>query len=258
MIIMPDAPWIFFFSALLLDLVIAVLFACGNISKKKRAYISCEARAIILGLIDTEGPGQESGRKADRFIRRYPWIVLKESSRLTDSIDLDIQAKEKLCVILVRNRIDIRLIRDLHSKNRYRMMRSAAYLPLVASKNVRVSLIHALEAEKRSVLKLSLVACLTEIDEPLAIPSIIDSLAGESMRYQRSVWGLLSNMGDDLATLVPLLSHREEKEIQLLLVFFASKYRSKELLTYLLRRADCGDLDVFQAAFRVPRAVSRA
>ena len=80
-----------------------------------------------------------------------------------------------------------------------------------------------MEREGSRAVKLFLAAALTELGEALAIPTMIDSLAGEPLRYQRSLWGLLAEFGEELAALLPMLRLRPEKEIQLLLIHFAGR-----------------------------------
>ncbi len=247
----PDFAVQFFFAALALDLVAAAFFVAGGIGKRLRSGKSARARSVLLSVLEEEPVSSSEKRKNDRFIRRNRDAVLSECGRLSDSISLDPARKERLARALSGARIDVFLIRDLHSGNPERRRRAADRLSLVPVKNVRISLIHSLESEKNRTVKLAIIACLAEIGETLAIPSIIDSLAGEPLTYQRAVWGLLSDMGDELSVLVPILSTRPEKEIQLLLIDLATGRRSTTLLAHLLTLVDSRDLDISQAAFRV-------
>jgi hypothetical protein len=155
-----------------------------------------------------------------------------------------------LSAALEAARVDISLLRGLNASDRMRRMRAASYLPLISTRAARINLIHAMERETSRSVKLFLAAALTELGEPLTIPTLIDSLAEEPLAYQRSLWGLLSEFGESLAALLPILRIRPEKEIQLLLIHFAGRYRSAELEQYLLSRVDSQDLDISHAAFR--------
>ncbi len=148
-------------------------------------------------------------------------------------------------------RVDVALIRDLHSRSGYRRARAATFLPLVPTRAASISLIRAVETERRHGVKLLLAEGLTRMGEDFAVPSIIDSLAGEPRLYQRSLWGLLMEFGDSIATLFPLLAQREEKEIQSFLIHYASHYPSTEARDYLVSRVDSPDLDISHMAFGV-------
>jgi len=186
-----------------------------------------------------------------RFARRHRRLFLEECARTADTVRLTDQQRGSLLAYLAGERADVALIRDLHSRDRLVRARAAASLPLVPTKAARVSLIDALERERSRSVKLFMASALAELGEAFAIPSMIDTLAGEPLRYQRSLWGLLSEFADDLAALLPVLTMRREKEIQLLLIHFAGRYRSPELREYLASRVGDEDRDISHEAFRV-------
>jgi cellulose synthase/poly-beta-1,6-N-acetylglucosamine synthase-like glycosyltransferase len=183
-------------------------------------------------------------------VRRRRWLFLRACARASDGVRLPEQGRAALSAVLAAARLDVALLRDLHSADRRRRMRAATYLPLLDTRPVRASLVRAMEVEGSRAVRLFLAAALTELGEPLAIPTLIDSLAGQPLRYQASLWGLISEFGEELAALLPMLRLRPEKEIQLLLIHFAGRWRSGELESYLLSRVDSPDLDIAQAAFR--------
>jgi cellulose synthase/poly-beta-1,6-N-acetylglucosamine synthase-like glycosyltransferase len=233
-----------FLAVLLLDAAVALLFFARRWARRIGERRGRRARRILHSL------PAAIGRAERRFLRRHRWLFLRECAQAADGVRLPEGQRAALSELLEANRVEVALLRDLHSSARYRRMRAASYLPLLSTRAARVSLIHAMERETSRSVKLFLAAALTEMGESLAIPTLIDSLAGEPLRYQRSLWGLLAEFGEQLAALLPILRIRPEKEIQLLLIHFAGRYRSAELESYLLSRVDAKDLDIAHAAFR--------
>ncbi|MBN2533465.1 MAG: glycosyltransferase [Spirochaetales bacterium] len=244
--------WFIFLTVLLLNLITGILFFFSGLYRKIRARHQHLARAIIGTHLGQESGMVKPAPVTDRFIRRHRWLFLEECSKISDSINLTGNQQEILKNLLSRNRVDVRLFRDLHSKNRYRRLRSALYLPLVPTQNVCTLLIHALEREQCRLVKLYLIDGLSKVGGAgVTIPSIIDGLAGEPLRFQKRIWGLLSELGDEMAALVPLFKQRTEKEIRLLLIHFARCSPTTELQEYLENLVDSEDLDIAHEAIRV-------
>jgi len=247
---MPAAStaWLLFSVVLFLDLLAAVFFVARHLAHRAQLRLRRAARGILNTVLMAGGLPLD--RRSLRLVRRHRWLFLEECSRTVDAIELTAEQRQALAGLLERNRLQVCLVRDLHSRDRYRRIRAAVFLPLVPSPAVRVSLIRALETEHTRAVKLALCGSLTAVGETAAIPTIIDTLAGEPLRYQRSLWGLLSELGDGLAAYFPVLAPRPEKEIQLLLIHFAARQPSTELRDYLVAHVDSPDLDVAHASFR--------
>jgi cellulose synthase/poly-beta-1,6-N-acetylglucosamine synthase-like glycosyltransferase len=245
-----EAARLLFLLALGLDAaaVLALLarFWARRIAERRRR----RARSLVLRLAEAASPRPALRPRERRFVRRRRWLFLRECLRASDSVRLPAKLSSALSAALVACRLDVALLRDLHASARRRRMRAATYLPLLDSRTARASLIRAMERESSRAVKLFLAAALTELGETLAIPTLIDSLAGQPLRYQASLWGLIAEFGEELAALLPVLRQRQEKEIQLLLIHFAGRWRSAELQSYLLSRVDSPDLDIAHAAFR--------
>jgi cellulose synthase/poly-beta-1,6-N-acetylglucosamine synthase-like glycosyltransferase len=239
-----------FFAVLLLDAVLTLLFLTRRLARRIGERRKKRARSLIYRMAGADSPQKAFGRTERRFLRRHPWLFLRECALASDSVVPPEDRRAALSALFEAARVDIRLLRDLNARDRLLRMRAASYLPLMPARKARIGLIHAMERETSHSVKLFLAAALAEMGESLAIPTLIDSLAGEPLAYQRSLWGLLSEFGESLAALLPILRIRPEKEIQLLLIHFAGRYRSTELESYLLSRVDSGDLDIRQAAFR--------
>ena len=237
--------WLILLATLLLDLGAAAVFLLRQAMRARgqrlRERARETARACSSGSVSEEG---------DRFLRSHRWTFLQECAAIADAIDLSEAEKKGISTAIERARVDITLIRDLRARSRFRRVRAATYLPLVPSDAARWLLVRAMETEPSSAVKLFLAASLSALGEDYAIPTLIDSLAGEPLRYQRSLWGLLSEYGENFAALLPVLAARAEKEIQLLLIDFAGGYRTAAFRDYLISRLDSGDLDITQAAFR--------
>ena len=241
-------PQLVFLAALALDAAVILWFFARRLGKRIRESRQRRARSIVYRLL--EGAAA-AGRPERRFLRRHRWLFLSECARASDAVRFPEAGRAALSRILEEARLERRLLRDLHTRSRLRRMRAAAHLPLFSTRTSRAGLILALEKEGSRAVKRFLAAALTELGEALAIPSLIDSLAGQPLRYQKSLWGLLSEFGEELAALLPMLRLRPEKEIQLLLIHFAGRWRSPELESYLLSRVGSPDLDIAHAAFRI-------
>ena len=129
-------------------------------------------------------------------------------------------------------------------------MRAAVRVPLAPTPGLVTALVRALEAERRRSVKLFLAAALASAGEGAAIPILVDALAGEPAWFQRRIDGIVASLGDELASFVPMLAARPEKEIQLLLIHAAGRHPSTVLRDYLVARVDSSDRDVAHAAFR--------
>ncbi len=246
---MISPAWLAFLGVLVLDLAVSLVFLTKRRRHARSEKTRAGARALIHGLVERKREDPDEDGRIDAFIRRRPWLFLEECARILDSIELDGGPRGRLRGALERNRMDTLLVRDLHSNNPFRRARAATFLPLIPSNAVLVSMIKALETEVDHGVKLLLCEGFTRMGHALAVPSMIDSLAGSSPRYQRGLWGLLMEFGQDMSALFPLLAARPEKEIQLLLIHYASRYRSTEAKSYVASRVDSPDLDISHAAF---------
>jgi len=233
-----------FAAAAALDVVAAVAFLVQPIRRR----IDGRRRARVRALLAERPPGPD--RAANRLVRRHPWLFLEECARVADAVEPTTAARAWIQETLVANRIDARLARDLASREPRRRMRAAIRIPLVATPGLRTALVRALEIERRRSVKLFMAAGLAAAGEGAAIPSLVDALSGEPVWFQRRVAALLSTLGDELASFVPMLAARPEKEIQLLLIHVAGRHPSTVLRDYLVARVDSPDRDLAHAAFR--------
>ncbi|MBN2439912.1 MAG: HEAT repeat domain-containing protein, partial [Spirochaetales bacterium] len=247
-----NPAWLMFFCMLFIDILTGIIFIVSGRNRQKMEQKRKWIRSIISESLGNHKSKKRMTKQEIRFIRTHKWLFLEECSKISDSIRLTEQQQEIILGILSQHKIDVYLIRDLHSKNQYIRLRAASYLPLLRNPHLCPLLIHTLEREHCRLIKLYLINALSGIGTAhVIIPSIIDSLAGEPLNFQKKIWGLLSELGDDLVDLIPLFKQRTEKEIRLLLIHFAKYYRSGELKTYLESLVDSGDLDIAHEATRV-------
>jgi len=245
-----ETAWTLFFVALGLDAAFLLAFLIRLRMRRVAERRSRRMRALVFRLLEAGSPRPVLRPAERRRVRGERWLFLRECLKASDCVSLSVEQRSAVSSVLTDCRLDAVLLRDLHAARRRRRLRAAAYLPLLATRAARASLIRALEGESSRAVKLFLAAALTELGESAAIPTLIDSLARQPLRIQRSLWGLLAEFGEELAAFLPMLRQRPEKEIQLLLVHFAGRWRSAELESYLLSRVDSPDLDIAHAAFR--------
>jgi cellulose synthase/poly-beta-1,6-N-acetylglucosamine synthase-like glycosyltransferase/HEAT repeat protein len=245
-------PVVFLFLAVIGAVFIAAcLLFCFVIYRKIVLRRRRRARRLIGEIIDPEISRRTRIKISGRFIKKRIWIFLEELARIGDTIAFTDEQRTALQNILKRNRIDIRLIRDLHARDSYLRSRAAVYLSFLPTRGVRASLLKALEIETSHPARLSLTACCAKIGESSAIPTIIDTLKGSPPRYQEAVWGIIREFGETLEDFIPMFIRRKEKEIQLLLIHLSYSCCPGLLRDYVEALADSNDLDIAHAAFRV-------
>jgi cellulose synthase/poly-beta-1,6-N-acetylglucosamine synthase-like glycosyltransferase/HEAT repeat protein len=238
------AAWWLFAAAAALDVVAAAAFLAQPIRRRIDERRRRRARGILAA--GAHGPD----RATDRFVRHHRWLFLEECARVADAAEPAAAERTWLREMLVRTRTDSLLARDLASRDPHRRMRAAMRVPLAANPGLLTALVRALEGERRRPVKLFMAAGLAAAGEAAAIPTLVDALAGEPAWFQRRIAGLLTNLGDEMASFVPMLKARPEKEIQLLLIQVAGRHPSTVLRDYLVARVDSPDRDIAHAAFR--------
>ncbi len=241
------AGWLFA-AAAAIDLVAVVAFLAVPVRRRREARRRSRARALLAA----HGPGRDRGRDSavDRFVRRHRWLFLEECARIADAVEPSPADRAWLRDVLVANRLDARLARDLAARDPFRRMRAAVRIPLAPTPGLLTALVRALETERSRSVKLFMAAGLAAAGEGAAIPSVVDALRGEPAWFQRRIAALLARLGDEMTSFVPMLADRPEKEIQLLLIQVAGRHPSTVLRDYLVARVDSGDRDIAHAAFR--------
>ena len=245
-----DPALILFLAVLGLDAAVILYSFIRLLGVRVRRTREARLRSILFGIVERAAGLEELPRRDRRDVIRHRWPFLRDFARVADGVRLPPEKRALVSALLAKAGMDIALIRDLNSNLRDRRLRAAAFLPLVPTPAARIALTVQLERETSRSVKLLLAAGLTDLGEPYAIPGMIDALAGQPLRFQRKFWGLLSEFGEDFAALLPMLIDRTEKDIQLLLIHFAGRYRSRELEEYLRSRVGSRDLDISHAAFR--------
>jgi cellulose synthase/poly-beta-1,6-N-acetylglucosamine synthase-like glycosyltransferase/HEAT repeat protein len=237
------AGWLFA-AAAALDAVAAIAFLAQPIRRR----IDGRRRRLSRAFLAARAPGPD--RAVDRFVRRRGWLFLEECARVADAVEPTASERAWLRDVLVRNRIDARIARCLLSRDPGDRMRAAVRIPLLPTPGLLTALVRALETERRRSVKLFMAAGLAAAGEGAAIPTLVDTLSGEPAWFQRRIAALLAKLGDEMASFVPMLAARPEKEIQLLLIHVAGRHPSTVLRDYLVARVDSPDRDIAHAAFR--------
>jgi len=245
-----DLAVVVFLGVLGLDAAVVLFYFARLLGARVRRRREARVRSFLFGIVERAGGLEALPRRDRRYLIRHRWPFLRNFARAADGVRLPAQKRALVSALLEEAGMDIALIRDLNSKARDRRLRAAAFLPLVPTRAARIALTIQLERETSRPVKILLAAGLADLGEPYAIPGMIDALAGQPLRFQRKFWGLLAEFGEDFAALLPVLVNRPEKDIQLLLIHFAGRYRSRELEKYLRSRVRSRDLDISHAAFR--------
>jgi cellulose synthase/poly-beta-1,6-N-acetylglucosamine synthase-like glycosyltransferase len=92
------------------------------------------------------------------------------------------------------------------------------------------------------------VNALAEHGNSRSIPTIVDTLYGSPGWYQDKVQVLLGGFGHDFYRFLPQIINRQEREIQALVIYFASFYIADDLKSYLVERFEYMDKDIAYAA----------
>ena len=178
-----------------------------------------------------------------RVIRRDSDGFLREFMALSDSVQLPDEQVERTRLAIVRAHQFPRLLGQLTSRRTYLRKRAAIWLGYARTDQAVRPLVLALEKERSTSVKLHLVHSLARLGDPAVIPTVVDSLSGSDVDYQRRVLGCLRSFGDDFTFYFDIFRHRREPEVQRLVVEMAaimSEQRGKEYLEQLLDSEDAG------------------
>jgi peptidoglycan-N-acetylglucosamine deacetylase len=175
--------------------------------------------------------GSEEIRPA---IRRNPELFLETYIALCDTLSLPEECQAALASAFRTEELDSHYLGELFSKRRHTRSKAAVYLGYIGSDTASRALIFALERERFRAVKLHIVFGLCRLGDPAAIPSIVDTLAGEPTSYQMRALGMLLSFNSDLDPYIGLLLNRDEEEIVRLIVKYAARRPSRRLRDYLL------------------------
>ncbi len=248
---LPD-PAILLFLFSIAAILFALCWFFSSIHRRRRIEkIRARARFIIAQITDISKGKNIRIRPYIRFIKRRKWFFLEQYGHICDTVNIPETRRQAVQALLARCRLDIRLLRDLKSSNIYVCCRAVVSLSLFPSRSVLLPLVQTIELKKSHPLRLILASTLADLGVSVAIPTIIDTLKGSPVRYQRAIWGILSGFEGGLNEFIPLLIGRKEKEIQMLLIHLAGRDCPLQLLKHLEKLTSAPDLDIAHEAFRV-------
>lgn len=233
------------------DAAAVAAFFAGRARRRSTERARLRARRLASAILAGAAVSSGRSRRDEAFVRRKKWIFLEETANIADAVVLSDGQRRSLAGLLVRCRVPGRLVRGLRSANRHIRARAAAALAFFRTRPVLALLVKALEVERSYPVKILLAAALAESGDPAVVPTIIDTLKGSPERYQRAVRGIVAEYGDGLDEILPVLTSRPEKEIQMLLIHQAGRNCCPLIEQYVERLSRSADLDVARAAFRV-------
>lgn len=200
-----------------------------------------------------ELPGAEIEKSAriirnnqEYFIRQY--IEYFQENTLTE--DIVSKAQEAVEASGIKDRYR-RLFRSNCHISR---IKACTYLGYFSSDEIREEIESTLKKEKKDTVKLYMINALWHIGNPKSIPIMVDSIIGSSPWYRRKANVVISEFGSEFNDYVPEIHDREEREIQLLLIYFASVYPDERLHRYLLSKVDSPDKEIAVDALEAIKA----
>ena len=235
-----------FFIAVFLNISAALLFfiyqAYGRAKEKKRLYL----RSVISSLVN-EGEYKKGIEK----LRKKDWkIIINEYIEIRQSLSFPEKVEKAFTDQFEKWDIINRLLKWMLKGGYYKKCYAAVilgYLKLLKSRNV---LVLSLLREKRNSVKLYIINALVEQGDSAVIPSVIDSLKGLPDNYQKQFRSIISGFRGEFLEYFNILKDRPEKEIQLLLISYASYYPSSVFEEYVIDKINSVDQEISRMAFK--------
>lgn len=183
-------------------------------------------------------------RKLGRLFDNY--LFLKQS------ITLPANERDRLLLLAGAAGKEDRLSRALSSPDRFRRMKAAQGLALIASDSARCSLETALMKERNYPVKLVIANAIADIKDRRSVLCLTSSLLGAHRWYREKVNMLIVSYGMAARDAMRGLCWRKEAEIRELLVDFAAHCITEEGRQYLadLLRNGRKELDFLKGSVR--------
>ncbi len=178
-------------------------------------------------------------------------IIIDVYADIRQSVFLPGDISGEIVSLLDKWKIINRLIKWLLRGSRYKKSYAAVAMGYLKNGKVKNALLAALMREKGIPLKRYIINSLVEQADPAAIPQVIDSLKDLPETFRQSFWSIVCGFSGSLLDYFDVLKERKEKEIELLFIYYASKYPSAILKEYVLEKTASSDRDVALEAFRV-------
>ena len=238
--------YIIFFSVLFLDAAAVFSIILLNMTKKRREKNGHKIREYFRCLID-----DCDKKNTCSELRKKDWkIILHEYMDLKQTIDFPRRIETKLTEIMEEWGVVNRLLKMLLRGSCYKKSYAAVALGYIKSTKAVNALMLSLLKEKSDSLKLYIINSLVEQGDPAVIPSIIDSLKGVPESTQKKIRSILSGFKSKFLDYYEILKNRPEKEIQFLILGYASYYPSSVFEKYVIEKINSEDVEISRMAFQ--------
>ncbi|MCP4049408.1 MAG: glycosyltransferase [bacterium] len=175
------------------------------------------------------------------FLTRNLKFLLSEYISLNQKSSLSRETREKIIDYLVKHKVYERYIRKLNSIRTADRITAASILSHLALPVVENMLIKAFVKEKKYVVKMYIANALVDTGSQNSISIITESVVGSPHWYQERIRILILQLAFNFNKSIPALISRKETEIHLLIIYFASNYRSELLKSYLIKQVENSD-----------------
>ena len=238
--------YIIFFFILILNFTAVLMLIILNIHKKQIEKKRKKTREILSETVKTGNLNPDS-----LTLGKKDWkIVLSEYMELSQSIDFPDEAVTALTQLMEKWGVVKRLLQMLLRGRYYKKCYAAVCLGYIKNGKALNALVLSLLREQRDSLKLYIINALVEQGDPAVIPSVIDSLKDVPEATQIKMRSIISGFKSEFLEYYEILKNRPEKEIQLLLISYASYYPSSVFENYVLERINSEDINISRMAFR--------
>lgn len=205
-----------------------IIIVLQTLANKAKLGITEEQRSRDLAefthLFETDASLDK--KRLQRLFDNY--LLLKQS------IDLPEEEHQKVLKAAKGSKLEVTLCRKMRFQNRYDRMEAALGLALIASDRARVTLEHALVAEKDFPVKLFIANALSEIGDKRSIGVLVESLVGAHRWYRDKVNMLIASFGPAAFDLLRGFYWREDSEIIEMFIDIAGEHINEGLEQYLL------------------------
>ncbi|MGE5499952.1 MAG: glycosyltransferase [Syntrophothermus sp.] len=175
-------------------------------------------------------------------------IFMEQIIRLRQSIDPGEEAESRMDDFLKKNNLERKFRMRLKSRFKFRRMEAAVLLGYMGGKETKQALTDALACEKEWTVRLYIVNSLSDLKAKEALPVITETLVGAPEWYTKRVYSLIEDFGIIFYEYIPYIINRPEREIQKLIISFASYYPARDLKEYLLQKAGSEDSEIVHSA----------
>lgn len=215
--------------------------------RKQREYR--KRKRQIINWISSLSEGTEAGYTP---VKKDWKIIIDQYVDLLQSVEMSAEINNRLISLFEEWNIINRLIKWLlGSRNRYRKTYAAIIMGYFKCSKFKNALLAALLREKKIRTKLFIVNSLVGQDDPAVIPEVIDSLKDLPEKRRPAFWSIVSGFNIALLDYFEILKERKNKDIELLFIYYASKFPSAILTDYIIDKTTSPDREVSLAAFRV-------